>query len=102
MAATHSFTPNTRPVAGPRVDLRVAFAECRHALLRHRRVAPRFHARGLLGTDPHSDSELQRLDGLRPIAGMPVGTFIQTAPRTVMAYLMQPIREQIKRTFRGR
>jgi HlyD family secretion protein len=48
------------------------------------------------------DGELQRLDGLQPIAGMPVDTFIKTAPRTVLAYLMQPIREQIERTFRGR
>jgi HlyD family secretion protein len=48
------------------------------------------------------DSELARLDGLQPLAGMPVETFIETSPRTVMSYLMTPMREQVDRTFRGR
>jgi HlyD family secretion protein len=33
---------------------------------------------------------------------MPVETFIETSPRTVMSYLMTPMREQVDRTFRGR
>jgi HlyD family secretion protein len=48
------------------------------------------------------DSELERLDGLQPLSGMPVETFIETSPRTVVSYLMRPILEQIDRTFRGR
>jgi HlyD family secretion protein len=48
------------------------------------------------------DRELARLGGLKPMAGMPVETFIETSPRTVMSYLLQPVREQIEKTFRGR
>ena len=48
------------------------------------------------------DSELARMDGLQPMAGMPVEAFIETSPRTVMSYLMRPMREQFDRTFRGR
>ena len=48
------------------------------------------------------DGELERLDGLQPLAGMPVETFIETAPRTGVSYLMTPMLEQIERTFRGR
>jgi HlyD family secretion protein len=48
------------------------------------------------------DSELERLDGLQPLAGMPVETFIETSPRTVVSYLMRPMLEQVERTFRGR
>lgn len=48
------------------------------------------------------DGELERLDGLQPLAGMPVETFIETSPRTVVSYLMTPMLEQIERTFRGR
>jgi HlyD family secretion protein len=49
-----------------------------------------------------SDSEFERLDGLQPLSGMPVETFIETSPRTVVSYLMRPMLEQIDRTFRGR
>jgi HlyD family secretion protein len=48
------------------------------------------------------DSELARMDGLRPVAGMPVEAFIETSPRTVMSYLVKPMLEQVDRTFRGR
>jgi HlyD family secretion protein len=48
------------------------------------------------------DSELARMDGLRPVAGMPVEAFIETSPRTVMSYLVRPMLEQVDRTFRGR
>jgi HlyD family secretion protein len=49
-----------------------------------------------------ADSELARLDGLQPMAGMPVEVFVQTSSRTVVSYLTKPLREQIDRTFRGR
>ncbi|WP_422002754.1 HlyD family type I secretion periplasmic adaptor subunit [Reyranella sp.] len=49
-----------------------------------------------------SDKELARLDGLTPMAGMPVEVFIQTSPRTVASYLTKPLREQFDRAFRGR
>ena len=49
-----------------------------------------------------SDGELARLDGLKPVAGMPVEAFIQTSPRTVMSYLVKPMQEQIARAFKGR
>jgi HlyD family secretion protein len=39
---------------------------------------------------------------LQPLSGMPVETFIETSPRTVVSYLMRPMLEQIDRTFRGR
>ncbi len=49
-----------------------------------------------------ADSELARLDGLQPKAGMPVEVFLQTSSRTVVSYLTKPLREQMERTFRGR
>jgi HlyD family secretion protein len=48
------------------------------------------------------DKELARLDGLQPMAGMPVEVFIKTSPRTVVSYLTKPLREQFERAFRGR
>ncbi len=47
-------------------------------------------------------AEMARLDGLQPMAGMPVEVFIQTAPRTVLSYLTKPLLEQFHRAFRGR
>ncbi len=49
-----------------------------------------------------SDAELTRLGEFQPIPGMPVVAFIQTAPRTVLAYLVRPIADQIYRAFRER
>jgi HlyD family secretion protein len=49
-----------------------------------------------------SDSELARFEGLKLVAGMPVEAFIQTAPRTVMSYLVKPMQDQITRAFRER
>jgi HlyD family secretion protein len=49
-----------------------------------------------------SDSELVRFEGLKLVAGMPVEAFIQTAPRTVMSYLVKPMQDQITRAFRER
>jgi HlyD family secretion protein len=49
-----------------------------------------------------SDKEMTRLEGLQPMAGMPVEVFIKTSPRTVVSYLTKPLREQFDRAFRGR
>ncbi|MFZ5780047.1 MAG: HlyD family type I secretion periplasmic adaptor subunit [Pseudomonadota bacterium] len=49
-----------------------------------------------------SDKELARLEGLKPMPGMPVEVFIQTVPRTVVSYLTKPLQEQLDRAFRGR
>jgi HlyD family secretion protein len=48
------------------------------------------------------DEELMRLDGLKLVPGMPAETFIQTDRRTVLSYLVQPIREQVTRSMRER
>jgi len=40
--------------------------------------------------------------GSKLVAGMPVEAFIQTSPRTVMSYLMKPMRDQIAKAFKGR
>jgi membrane fusion protein, type I secretion system len=45
-------------------------------------------------------TEIGRLKGLRIVPGMPVETFIQTTPRTVMSYLVRPFHDQISRAFR--
>jgi HlyD family secretion protein len=46
------------------------------------------------------ESEIARLGGLKLVPGMPVEAFIQTTPRTVMSYLVKPLRDQMLRTFR--
>lgn len=48
------------------------------------------------------DKQMARLEGLQPMAGMPVEVFIKTSPRTVVSYLTKPLREQLDRAFRGR
>ncbi len=48
------------------------------------------------------DTELQRLDGQKLLAGMPVEAFLQTEPRTAISYLVKPMQDQIARAFRGR
>jgi HlyD family secretion protein len=45
-------------------------------------------------------SEIERLGGLKLVPGMPVESFIQTNSRTVMSYLVKPLRDQITRAFR--
>jgi HlyD family secretion protein len=45
-------------------------------------------------------SELERLKGLKILPGMPVESFIQTSPRTVISYLVKPLHDQISRAFR--
>jgi HlyD family secretion protein len=46
------------------------------------------------------EHELARLGGQHLVPGMPVESFIQTSPRTVMSYLVKPLRDQIARAFR--
>lgn len=46
--------------------------------------------------------ELARLGELNLVPGMPVETFMQTAPRTVISYLVRPLMDQAQRAFRGR
>jgi HlyD family secretion protein len=47
-----------------------------------------------------AEEQVARLDGLRLVPGMPVETFIQTNPRTVLTYLVKPLHDQITRAFR--
>jgi HlyD family secretion protein len=45
-------------------------------------------------------TELARLNDLKIVPGMPVETFIQTEPRTALSYVLKPLTDQVKRTFR--
>ena len=45
--------------------------------------------------------EIARLDGLKLLPGMPVDAFIQTEARTVLSYLIKPLRDQIVKAFRS-
>jgi HlyD family secretion protein len=47
-----------------------------------------------------SPSEIDRIEGLRLVPGMPVEVFIQTGLRTAMSYLVRPLTDQIRRAFR--
>ena len=46
--------------------------------------------------------ELVRLGNVKLVPGMPVECFIQTGERTVISYLLKPLRDQLMRTFRER
>jgi HlyD family secretion protein len=46
------------------------------------------------------ETEVARLEDLRLIPGMPVEIFMQTDARTVLSYLVRPLRDQIMRSFR--
>jgi HlyD family secretion protein len=48
------------------------------------------------------DAEVARLKGTTLVPGMPVESFIQTGERTVISYLVKPIRDQVMRAFRER
>jgi HlyD family secretion protein len=48
------------------------------------------------------ENELAHLEGLQLVPGMPIESFIQATPRTVITYLIRPFRDQIARTFRGK
>jgi HlyD family secretion protein len=45
-------------------------------------------------------NEAARLGKVRLIPGMPVESFIQTSPRTVLSYLIKPLADQTMRAFR--
>lgn len=45
-------------------------------------------------------SEVTKLGDVRLVPGMPVDAFVQTGDRTVMAYLMKPLSDQVARAFR--
>jgi HlyD family secretion protein len=49
-----------------------------------------------------SPEEVARLGTLKLVPGMPVDAFIQTDPRTVISYLVKPLRDQIAKAFRER
>ena len=49
-----------------------------------------------------SVDEVARLDGLKLLPGMPVDAFIQTGSRTVLSYLVKPMRDQIAKALRER
>jgi membrane fusion protein, type I secretion system len=44
--------------------------------------------------------ELSQIQTVKLVPGMPVECFIQTGERTVISYLLKPLRDQMTRTFR--
>jgi HlyD family secretion protein len=44
--------------------------------------------------------EIEKLGNVKLVPGMPVECFVQTGERTVMSYLLKPLRDQMARTFR--
>lgn len=46
------------------------------------------------------EAEIDRLQGLKILPGMPVEAFIQTESRTVISYLLKPLTDQVMRAFR--
>ena len=44
--------------------------------------------------------EIARLGDVKLIPGMPVEAFVQTGDRTMLSYLMKPLRDQLMRAFR--
>jgi HlyD family secretion protein len=44
--------------------------------------------------------EIDRLDGLKLVPGMPVEAFIRTSERTMLSYLLKPLTDQARRAFR--
>ena len=46
------------------------------------------------------ESELDTLDGLRLVPGMPAETFIETGERTPLSYLLKPLSDGFARAFR--
>jgi HlyD family secretion protein len=49
----------------------------------------------------HPD-ELSLLGDSKLVPGMPVECFVETGERTVISYLLKPLRDQLKRTFRDK
>jgi HlyD family secretion protein len=48
------------------------------------------------------DDQVERLGAVKLLPGMPVESFIETAPRTVLSFLITPMRDQIEKAFRER
>ena len=46
-------------------------------------------------------SELERLGGIQLRVGMPVETFIKTGDRTLMSFMLRPLVDQLRRSFRS-
>ena len=46
--------------------------------------------------------EIARLKNLKLIPGIPVEAFVQTGERTVISYLVKPLRDQVQKAFRER
>ncbi|MFO1146885.1 MAG: HlyD family type I secretion periplasmic adaptor subunit [Alsobacter sp.] len=49
-----------------------------------------------------ADQERARLEGARLMPGMPVDAFVQTGYRSVLSYLLKPLMDQMRQTFRQR
>jgi len=47
-----------------------------------------------------SPEEIARLGDVKLLPGMPVEVFVQTSDRTVISYLMKPLRDQLARAFK--
>jgi len=47
-------------------------------------------------------SQVARLGNVKLVPGMPIETYIKTADRTVLSYLLKPLAEQLSRSFRER
>ncbi len=47
-----------------------------------------------------TEDEIKRLGDVKLKPGMPVEAFIQTGERTMLSYLVKPLRDQLQRTFR--
>jgi HlyD family secretion protein len=48
------------------------------------------------------EEQIARLDPHKPVPGMAVEAFIQTDERTVISYLIKPLKDQIAKAFRER
>lgn len=46
--------------------------------------------------------QVARLDAVKLVPGMPVESFLQTRPRTVLSFLVQPLRDQLGKALRER
>jgi HlyD family secretion protein len=49
-----------------------------------------------------SKEQIARLGSVKLVPGMPVESFIETQPRTVLSFLVKPLQDQIERAFRER
>jgi HlyD family secretion protein len=48
------------------------------------------------------DDQVAKLGAVKLVPGMPVETFIETPPRSVLSFLVKPMRDQIEKAFRER